>query len=445
MRMDPGAVYLIKRLNGAGYEAYAVGGCVRDLARGVEPHDWDLCTSATPEQMRLCLDGLRLLDTGVRHGTLSALLDGRVYEITTFRAETGYSDHRHPDQVRFVTNLYQDLSRRDFTINAMAADARGAIADPFGGRADLDARRVRCVGEARLRFEEDALRILRALRFASRLDFEIEPDTERAMREKAALLEFVSAERIYAELTKTITGTGAGRVLARYGDVLGAVIPEILPAIGFDQKSPHHDADVWTHTARAVDAVEARECLRWAMLLHDLGKPGCFSLDARGVGHFYGHAQAGAEIAERTLHRLRAPRAVREGACELIRSHASPPLACEKQARRALARYGGQVVADMMAAARADALAQNPAMRAQKLEELARAQALIEQVARADADLARGKLNISGRDLIGLGMREGVEVGRMLGALRERVLEGELENSREALLRLAQKMLDKPD
>ena len=270
MNVPSHVTQLLKALRTAGFTACPVGGCVRDSLLGRRPSDWDLCTDARPQQVKACLSPRwRTVDTGIAHGTVTVLTRGGPVEVTTFRVETGYTDHRRPDGVRFVADLKEDLARRDFTVNAMALDEEG-IVDPFGGRADLEAKVIRCVGEPAARFEEDALRILRALRFAACLDFAIEPATLAAARAAAPTLSRVSAERVFTELDKLLLGRGAGRVLAECGDILARVIPAVGPCLGFDLHSPRHDRDLWGHIARAVSVAPARREVRW-----EIGRASC--------------------------------------------------------------------------------------------------------------------------------------------------------------------------
>ena len=298
---------LLAALRAGGFVACPVGGCVRDSLLGRVPGDWDVCTSARPEQVKACAaPRWRTADTGIAHGTVTVLTAGGPVEVTTFRVEGGYSDHRRPDGVRFVADLKEDLARRDFTVNAMALD-EGGIVDPFGGRADLQAKVIRCVGEPAARFEEDALRILRALRFAACLDFSVEPATLAAARAAAPTLCRVSAERVFTELDKLLLGPGAGRVLAECGDILARVIPAVGPCLEFDLRSPRHDRDLWDHITRAVALAPPRRNVRWALLLHDLAKPDCFVLDREGFGHAPGHAARGAALAKQVLADLKAP------------------------------------------------------------------------------------------------------------------------------------------
>ena len=273
MQLPEHAAHAIRRLERAGFEAWAVGGCVRDSLRGVEPHDWDLCTSASPAQMQAVFADARVLTTGLRHGTLTVLTDGGPLEITTYRTEGGYSDGRHPDGVRFVTDIREDLARRDFTVGAMAWHPERGLCDPFGGQTDLKNGVLRAVGDADTRFQEDALRILRGLRFASKLGFAIEPETAAAMRRQVHRLDCIAAERIREELTGLLCGRYVQRTLMAYADLITSALPELAPMQGCQQQNPHHLYDVWEHTVRAVGQVPAEPVLRWAMLCTTAASP----------------------------------------------------------------------------------------------------------------------------------------------------------------------------
>ena len=315
IRLPAHAARAIEQLEGAGFETWAVGGCVRDSLRGAAPHDWDLCTAARPEQMKAVFAGERVLETGLKHGTLTLLTDGGPLEITTFRADGGYSDGRHPDAVRFVGSVEDDLARRDFTVGAMAWHPARGLCDPYGGLDDLQDGILRAVGDPDARFTEDGLRILRAVRFASQLGFAVEPQTAAAMRRQLARLDCVAAERVREELTRTLCGRFVQRALLSYRDVLAAVLPELVPMFDCAQQNPHHLYDVWEHSVRAVGQVPAVPALRWAMLLHDCGKPACKTIDEKGVGHFYGHPKVSREIAERIVQRLRFSGAKARASC----------------------------------------------------------------------------------------------------------------------------------
>lgn len=298
-KLPAGVLRILGRLQSSGHEAYVVGGCVRDALRRAAPHDWDICTSALPQQVMALFPRQCVRATGLKHGTVTVLQGGQPYEVTTFRIEAAYSDGRHPDSVRFTKSLAADLARRDFTINAMAYSPQSGLVDLFHGREDLQNGVIRCVGNATARLEEDALRVLRALRLSATLGFSIAPETAAAIHRHAGGLAHVSAGRICAELRRLVTGPGAGRVLLQYQDVVAQFLPETNAMAGFWQHNPHHIYTVWGHTAAAVGASAPDEAVRLALLFHDMAKPQCFTRDAAGTGHFYGHAQAGSARAGR--------------------------------------------------------------------------------------------------------------------------------------------------
>ena len=291
LAIPEGVRVLLERLEAAGYEAWCVGGCVRDALLGRTPEDWDVTTSALPEET-MAVFGDQALPTGLKHGTVTVKTGDGPVEVTTYRLDGAYRDHRRPESVAFTASLEEDLARRDFTVNAMALDLRRELRDPFGGRADLARGLLRCVGDPDRRFQEDALRILRGLRFAAALGLEIEPGTAAAVRRNREGLRDIAAERIQVEFFKLLPGKGAAAVLRGYPEVFGVFWPELLPMVGFGQRNRHHCYDVWEHTLHALDAVPGDVVLRCAMLLHDVGKPACFTLDEKGVGHFYGHPSA---------------------------------------------------------------------------------------------------------------------------------------------------------
>ena len=420
----------LARLNDAGYEAYIVGGCVRDRIMGRTPKDYDVATSALPEQTADVFAGERVIATGLKHGTVTVLLDGEPLEITTFRIDGTYSDSRHPDTVTFTPSLREDLARRDFTMNAMAYSPETGLVDPFGGQADIAAKCIRCVGEPEQRFREDALRILRALRFSAVLGFHIEPKTDAALRAEAALLKNISAERVFSELKQLLCGPDVRRVLLDYPDVLGAVLPEILPMRGFDQRNPHHCYDILEHTAAAVEAIPAEPGLRLAALLHDVGKPECFFTDGDGVGHFYGHPKVSARIAEDVLDRLRSDKATKERVTTIVLNHGLLIEDNEKSVRRVLHRLGTERFFDLLAMMRADNLGQSAELRwiqgyYDRLEELAR------EILAAEACFSLKDLAVKGGDL---GLPSGPEIGKALNALLDAVMDGAVANERSALL-----------
>ena len=441
--IPPGAARVLQTLSAAGYEAYLVGGCVRDLLRGVPPHDWDICTSARPEETEACFAGKRIIETGLKHGTVTVLEDGEPYEITTYRTEGPYSDSRRPDFVRFVPDLREDLARRDFTMNAIALGLDGALRDPFGGTNDIRAGRIRCVGEPAHRFREDGLRVMRALRFAAVFGYGIEEATARAVHENRAMLERVAAERINAELCRLLTGQGAGDVLRQYPDVLCVFWPELGPLVTLEQHNPWHCWGGWEHTVRAVEAAPANVVLRLSMLLHDIGKPRCKTTDGAGIDHFYGHPAAGAELARQMLRALKFDNATRKRVVTLVEHHDVQLPAGIQGVRRWLGRLGPETFFQLLEVKRADSLGQNPEKAQGRLTELDGIKALAERILTEQQCFSLKDLAVDGRDVIAAGITPGPEVGRILKDLLERVLSGETPNERDALLTLIRQ--DPPD
>lgn len=427
---DPRALEVLDRLEQAGHRAVLVGGCVRDSLLSIPPHDYDAATSALPHQIKEACRELHCLDIGLKHGTITVLSSGIAVEVTTFRRETTYSDHRHPDAVEFTDRLEEDLARRDFTINALAWSAEG-ITDLFGGRADLDAKVVRCVGDPHRRFEEDALRLLRGLRLAAQLDFTIESNTDSAIRRHAGDLAHVAWERIAAEFLRLICSPGAGRILLEFPEVVAQILPELAPSMGFDQRNPHHVYDVYTHSVKAMETVPPVPALRLAALLHDVGKPESFSLDEHGVGHFYGHPKPGTALADRALERLRLDKSTRTRVVELVERHHLPVEDSERWAGRWLSRLGEDLFFDLLALKRGDALA--CAGGAADLPHLDRAEQLARDLLERQPCLTLKDLAVNGRDALAAGL-EGPQIGQALNALLDRVAEGSLPNARAVLL-----------
>ncbi len=437
---SPNALAALRRLNDAGYEAYLVGGCVRDAILGRDPGDCDITTSALPDRVQAVFAGERVVATGLKHGTVTVLTDGEPLEITTYRRETGYSDHRHPDAVRFTGSLREDLARRDFTVNAMAWHPEKGLVDLFGGEEDLRRGLIRCVGRAEDRFAEDALRILRALRFSSVLGFPLEEATARAAEAQKDLLAFVSAERIAAELTKLLCGGDVLRVVTSYWPILAVPLPELAAMAGFDQCSRYHCYDVLTHCAVAAAAVPPERIVRWAALLHDAGKPACFTRDAEGNGHFYGHAKKSAAIAERVLTRLRFDRDAVRRIVTLVELHdipIDPPEGDPSRAvKRLLRRLGEEDFFRLLAVKRGDALAHAPRYRG-RTHACDRIEALAREILAREQCFSLRDLAVKGDDLLALGIPRGPVLGRTLEQLLEAVISGTVPNEREALLALA--------
>jgi len=429
---------ILSALNGCGFEAYAVGGCVRDTLLSKAPNDWDVTTSATPTQVKEVFSDRRVIETGIQHGTVGVLWDGEIYEITTYRCDGEYLDNRHPSSVTFSARIEDDLSRRDFTVNAMAYSPNGGFVDLFGGEEDLARGVIRCVGEPVKRFCEDGLRILRALRFAAVLDFEIAPETAQAVRSCRDLLSGIAAERIREEFCKLICGKGAARVIHDYVDVLGICIPELLPMVGFDQNTRYHCYDVLEHTLHALDMEERGDLVaRLAILFHDIGKPHCYTEDELG-GHFKGHAPIGVEIVSRLMKRLRFDNDTTERVKKLVELHDLPIAAKTQAVRRLMTKLCDEDILRLLEVKRCDRLAHAEFFRALP-EELPVIPKIMRELREADACLSLRDLAIDGADLLQMGMKPGRAIGALLQALFEDVMDERLENDRELLLATAEK------
>ena len=433
---------LLLALQQNGFEAYVVGGCVRDSLRGVTPDDWDVTTSATPQEMLAVFADHRTVTVGAQHGTVAVLTDCRTVEITTFRTESGYTDSRHPDHVAFVTDVTEDLRRRDFTVNAMAYNEEQRLIDPFGGQDDLSCGMLRAVGDAAARFSEDALRILRGLRFASTLGFTVAPDTARALCQTRDLLCHVAAERVAVELTKLLCGQNVFAVMDAFRDVIAVVIPELRDTFDFDQKSPHHGYDVYRHTLHTVAAAPCDPVVRWAALLHDVGKPKAFTEDANGRGHFKHHAEHSAVLCETILTRLRMDKATVRTATLLVAEHDRQLSPAAPAVKRALGRLGEAVLRRLIALKHAD----NAAHGVGETDRIKRWQAVESTL---DAVLQSGEcyslrdLAVKGNDITDNRIAEGESVGRCLQFLLDEVIDGRCVNEREALLSHLTAAMDK--
>ena len=436
MTLPPSAAYCVGHLEDAGFAVYAVGGCVRDACLGLTPHDYDLCTAATPAEMKALFADHTLVLAGEKHGTVGVVVDGEVVEITTFRTEGDYRDNRHPDRVEFVTDIEKDLSRRDFTVNAMAFSPTRGLCDPFGGREDLKNGILRAVGDAETRFREDSLRILRGVRFSCRFRLTPEEKTEKAMADLSGLMDNLARERVFSELDGLLPHLQA-EDLMRYRTVLCAVIPELKECLGFDQRTPHHIYDIYTHTAHVVAGVPGTPALRWAALLHDIGKPACFTLDENGCGHFYGHAKVSAQLADDVLRRLKAPTALRSRVVRLIELHMTPLTADKKLLRRRVAQHGFETVYDLLRLQESDVKGTGVTENALDFSGV---EALLKEIEAENACLTLRDLAVSGHDLMALGF-SGPAIGKTQRFLLEQVLEERLPNEKEALLTAARTML----
>jgi len=423
----------INLLQSAGFEAYAVGGCVRDSLLGKTPNDWDITTSAKPEDMKSVFAEFHCIDTGIKHGTVTVVIDGEPLEITTFRLDGEYEDNRHPKSVTFTSNLGADLGRRDFTVNAMAYSKMTGTVDLFGGQNDLKNGIIRCVGDPDRRFNEDALRILRALRFASALDFEIEEKTAQSLLKNRALLGNISEERIAKELLKLVCGKGAKRILTDFAPVLFEILPELQPMYKNSHDNPHHCYDIYEHTLIAVESIDPEPTLRFAMLLHDCGKPAVKKFDENGVAHFYGHQRISAEISAQILARLKVSNKFRDEILFLVSNHDRWELYenTEKMPRY-LSKFGLDGVLNLLKVMRADVLAQSPEYR-YRLYQIVDAEETAKNLAAQKPCLSLSELQINGRTLMDIGIPQGRKLGAVLAQLLDEVIDGVTKNTQEAL------------
>lgn len=433
MDMPKNVDIAINLLQSAGFEAYAVGGCVRDSLLGKTPNDWDITTSAKPEDMKSVFADFHCIDTGIKHGTVTVVIDGEPLEITTFRLDGEYEDNRHPKSVTFTSNLGADLGRRDFTVNAMAYSKMTGTVDLFGGQNDLKNGIIRCVGDPDRRFNEDALRILRALRFASALDFEIEEKTAQSLLKNRALLGNISEERIAKEMLKLVCGKGAKRILTDFAPVLFEILPELQPMYKNSHDNPHHCYDIYEHTLIAVESINPEPTLRFAMLLHDCGKPAVKKFDENGVAHFYGHQRISAEISAQILARLKVSNKFRDEILFLVSNHDRWELYenTEKMPRY-LSKFGLDGVLNLLKVMRADVLAQSPEYR-YRLYQIADAEETAKNLAAQKPCLSLSELQINGRTLMDIGIPQGRKLGAVLAQLLDEVIDGVTKNTQEAL------------
>lgn len=436
LSLPAGPAFTLDRLHRAGHDAFVVGGCVRDSLAGLVPHDWDICTSAPPQEICRVFADIPQALPGIEYGTVTLLLESGPCEVTTFRVEQGYSDGRRPDGVSFTSRLEEDLARRDFTVNAMAWNPWQGLQDPFGGQKDLAAGRLRCVGRPEVRFAEDGLRILRGLRFYSCRGLVPDEECARGLHAEKHRLARVSAERCFAELWRLLTGNQVEQVLNEYADVFFELLPELAPMAGFEQHNPYHCLDVWRHTARAVANGGGDPVVRLALLLHDMGKPASFFMED-GVGHFYGHASRSRDMAGPLLERLRAPARLTKEVCRLVELHDTPIQATRPAIRRWLNKLGEVQLRRLLAIHRADALAKTAHVLAQRLAILDPAEEILGELLAEDACFSLKDLAVKGGDLLAAGIPQGPQVGRLLQKLLEQVLAEQLPNQKEALLRAA--------
>lgn len=473
MELPKSVSYIINTLEKAGYEGYAVGGCVRDAILHRNPQDWDITTSAKPEQIKALFK--KTIDTGIQHGTVTVMIDHVGYEVTTYRIDGEYEDNRHPKDVEFTTNLSLDLERRDFTINAMAYNDTRGLVDEFEGLEDIERKVIRCVGDAGARFDEDALRMLRAVRFSGQLCFTIEDNTKSAIVERAQNLKNISAERIRVELTKLLVSKGAGEIrTACETGITKVILPEFDMMMTIEQKNPHHIYTIGEHSIRSVeimnylfglhsgnwdadivpDEVKIRAkklcamlsekqhmilCL--TMLFHDIGKPEKMTIDENGIGHFYGHHDNGEKIAGRVLKKLTCDNETVTAVRHLVRWHDYQYGESAKSMRKAVAKIGREYMPMLFLVQFSDILAQNPVTFEEKLQKVYNAMERFEEILASKAALTLKELAIGGRELIALGIKPGPGIGEILNKLFEEVLELPERNSPEYLLDRAKELM----
>ena len=427
------------KLEAAGFEAYIVGGCVRDALLSKEPFDYDVTTSAKPENVKAALCDHRIIETGIKHGTVTVMSEGNPIEITTYRCDGEYTDHRRPDSVMLTDKLSEDLCRRDFTVNAMAYSEKRGLVDLFGGQKDLKNHVIRCVGDAEKRFDEDALRIMRALRFAATIDFEIEEATALAIKNKYHLLSCVSAERIAVELTRLLCGKAAARILTDYSCVICHIIPELKAAVGLDQKNPHHIYDVYTHIVKVVEATPPTPVLRYAALFHDIAKPKMMTIDEKGVGHFHGHPKESALMARDIMRRLKMDNKTIDRVCRLVELHDVRPEATGRALKKYLSKHPDIDTDEIMAIRRADLAAQNPKYHTQ-FAYLDESERLINEIKDSQFPLTVSALEVNGHDIAALGV-EGKKIGDVLNRLLRDIVEDKIPNEKNALLKRAKQLI----
>lgn len=442
IKIPPQVNRAIEILQNSGHSAYVVGGAVRDTLMGREAHDWDITTSSLPEQTLEAFSDFRTIETGIKHGTVTVIIDSMSLEITTFRIEHGYSDNRHPDSVDFTNRVEDDLSRRDFTVNAIAYSPQSGFADPFGGQSDIKNKIIRCVGEPDKRFGEDALRILRALRFSSTLGFEINNKTAESIRRNYRLLENISIERIFVEFSKLLCGKNAGKILREYEDVIFFVLPELAPMKNCVQNHERHIYDVWGHTVAAVENVDPIPELRFAMLFHDSGKPHCKTTDKNGTDHFYSHGKTSKKIVFDTLTRLKTSAKFRNHVCNLVEYHDFLPDKINKKTyKKYISLLGIETVKELFSVRTADISAQNPKFITEGLASNEIGLKTLEEIEKQDACLTISGLAIGGRELAALGIPPSPDMGRILETLLDEVMEEKLENTKDALEKRALQLM----
>lgn len=441
MQLPEKVKFIINTIMEAGYEAYAVGGCIRDSILGRIPDDWDITTSATPCQVKELFG--RTIDTGLKHGTVTVMLDKEGFEVTTYRIDGVYEDNRHPKEVTFTASLIEDLKRRDFTINAMAYNDTAGLVDAFGGMEDIERKVIRCVGNPRERFTEDALRIMRAVRFSAQLGYQIEAETKEAIKELSQNLAHISAERIQTELVKLVISPHPEKLkVACETGITKVILPEFDVCMATEQNNPHHCYNVGEHILKSVEKIRPEKVLRLAMLFHDIGKPGTLTLDEKGISHFHGHQEVSEEMARNILKRLKFDNDTIYMVTKLVRYHDYEVMAGEKYVRRAIMKIGEDIFPLLYDVKKADILAQSDYLRKEKEENLKAVYQIYEKVIAQKQCVSLKMLAVTGNDLIEeIGMQPGREMGEVLHKLLDIVVDNPDQNSRENLLKLAKEIM----
>ena len=433
IKLPENAKKILDTMHKAGFEAYVVGGCVRDALLSREPGDWDITTNALPEDIKKLFK--RTVDTGIEHGTVTVLMDKEGYEVTTYRIDGKYEDNRHPSEVTFTKSLTEDMRRRDFTINAMAYNEEEGLIDRFGGIEDLENKLIRCVGEPAERFSEDALRIMRAVRFSAQLDYDIEEKTKEAIKELAPTLSKISAERIQTELVKLLVSDHPEKAQVMYElGITKVILPEFDACMETSQDNPHHMYNVGEHIIKSLGYVRNDKVLRLTMFLHDIAKPLTITTDDEGVNHFHGHAQLGEKMAHDIFRRLKFDRNTMDRVCNLIMYHDDRFPATAKNVRRTMNRVGEDEFPFLLDVKYADTMAQSEYYREEKLKNIEDSRALYENIKKEGECVSLKKLAVNGKDLIALGVTPGKQIGEVLGAMLEDVIDEPSHNTKEYLL-----------
>lgn len=433
---------IIHLLQNNGHTAYVVGGCVRDSIMGRKPHDWDICTSATPDQMLEIFKDYKFIETGLKHGTITIVIDGEQYECTTYRIDGEYSDNRRPDTVTFTNDLIEDLKRRDFTINAMAYNDDEGLIDPFDGMLCISQKLICCVGSPEERFNEDALRIMRAMRFAAQLNFHIDPYTHIAMIRLSDNLKNISVERINSELCKTMVSDDPSFLFTLNRYILGKVIPEIEGMIGFEQRNPYHQHNVFNHTIQAIKNCTSTDLItRLAVLFHDIGKPHCYQDGEDGVRHFKGHGRVSADMTDEIMKRLKFDNDTRNSVVQLVYYHDATFEVGKKYIKRWLNKIGVDQFRRLLDVRRADIKGQKIDYDKDRIEKVDNIERLLDEVLEENQCFTLKDLAVNGRDLMQIGYKSGKELGETLNMLLDGVINEEFENDKDYLLNVAKERL----